>query len=176
MPVLNIVLVEPQIPQNAGNIARTCAVTQSRLHLVGPLGFEIDDKKLKRAGLDYWNLLDISYYENIEDFFQKNKGDFYFFTTKAHHAHSAVSYEDGAYLVFGREDAGLPEPLLYEHEDQCVRIPMFGSARSLNLSNAVAIGVYETLRQWDYPQLSWQGNLTQYDWKDGAAFEDSSNL
>ena len=114
---LNLVLVEPQIPQNTGNIARTCAATGARLHLVKPLGFEIDDKKLKRAGLDYWHLLDISYYDGLEDFFSKNQGDFYYFTTKARRIYSEASYPDGAYLVFGREDAGLAEELLLAHPD-----------------------------------------------------------
>lgn len=162
---LNIVLVEPQIPQNTGNISRTCAVTGARLHLVKPLGFEVSDKHLKRAGLDYWDKLDITYYENLNDFFQKNSGGkFFYFTTKGQHVHSAVEYPDNAYLVFGREDAGLPEELLYNNPDTCVRIPMRNELRSLNLSNSVAIAVYEALRQWDYPDLSREGKLTKYNW------------
>ncbi|MBO5432628.1 MAG: tRNA (uridine(34)/cytosine(34)/5-carboxymethylaminomethyluridine(34)-2'-O)-methyltransferase TrmL [Clostridia bacterium] len=165
MSELNIVLVEPEIPQNTGNIARTCAATGARLHIVKPMGFSIDDKKLKRAGLDYWYLLDLTYYENLDDFFEKNKGgNFFFFTTKARKAHSDVDYPDKAYLIFGKETKGLPEELLLEHPDECVRIPMIDDARSLNLSNSVAIGVYEALRQLGYPKLSNQGQLHNYKW------------
>lgn len=164
MPILNIVLVEPQIPQNTGNIARTCAVTGARLHIVKPMGFTVDDKKLKRAGLDYWHFLDITYYENLDDFFEKNSGDFYFFTTKGQNRHSDVEYKDNSYLIFGREDAGLPEEILVKHPDECVRIPMRSDIRSLNLSNSVAIGVYEVLRQWDYPELVNKGELTKFHW------------
>lgn len=163
---LNIVLVEPQIPQNTGNIARTCAATGARLHLVKPMGFTVDDKKLKRAGLDYWHLLDITYYENLQDFFEKNSGPFYYFTTKARHRYSDVKYPDGAYLVFGREDAGLPESLLYENPETCVRLPMRSMARSLNLSNTVAIAVYEALRQQDFDGLLEQGSLKDYQWEE----------
>ena len=163
---INIVMVEPEIPQNTGNVARTCAATGARLHLVGPMGFKIDDKKLKRAGLDYWQYLDITYYENIEEFFEKNKGNFYFFTTKALHTHSEVSYPDNCYLLFGKETKGLPEELLLKNPDTCVRIPMHGEIRSLNLSNSVAIATYEVLRQWDYPELSGAGRLRGYDWSD----------
>ena len=166
MRTLNIVLVEPQIPQNTGNVARTCAATGARLHLVGPMGFGIDDKKLKRAGLDYWHLLDITTYPDSQDFFARNAGPFFYFTTKAQRAHSAVSYPDGAYLVFGREDAGLPESLLYANPQSCVRIPMLAEARSLNLSNTVAVAVFETLRQWGYPGLSGEGRLRNYRWED----------
>lgn len=164
MAELNIVLVEPQIPQNTGNIARTCAATGSRLHLVGPMGFAVDDKKLKRAGLDYWHHLDITFYKNIEEFFAGDRPGCYFFTTKANKCYSDVTYPDGAYLIFGREDAGLPEDLLVKHPQNCVRLPMMGGLRSLNLSNAVAVGVYETLRQWGFPQLENQGQLTKYSW------------
>lgn len=165
MSSLNIVLIEPQIPQNTGNIARTCAATNTILHLVEPMGFKIDDKKLKRAGLDYWHFLDIRYYDSTEDFFEKNKGgEFFYFTTKAKYRHSDIKYPDNSYLIFGREDAGLNEKLLYDNKDRCVRFPMQNEARSLNLSNAVAIGVYEVLRQWDYPELLTQGNLTKYNW------------
>lgn len=166
MAVLNIVLVEPRIPENTGNIARTCAVTGARLHLVRPLGFEITDRHLKRAGLDYWHLLDITYYENLDDFFEKNQGgSFYYFTSKAPNRYTDVAYPDGAFLVFGREDAGLPEKLLYENQQSCVRMPMREGARCLNLSNSVAIGVYEALRQWDFPELSDRGQLRGYEWK-----------
>lgn len=164
MPRLNIVLVEPEIPQNTGNISRTCAATGSRLHLVGPMGFTIDDRKLKRAGLDYWHLLDITYYDSIGDFFARNGGPFFYFTTKARRIYSDVAYPDGAYLVFGKETAGLPEELLAENLDACVRLPMLDNddARSLNLSNAVAVGVYEALRQWGFPGLRTRGRLTKY--------------
>ncbi|MDD3192764.1 MAG: tRNA (cytidine(34)-2'-O)-methyltransferase [Oscillospiraceae bacterium] len=166
MAVLNVVLVEPQIPQNTGNIARTCAATGARLHLIGPMGFSVDDKKLKRAGLDYWRYLDISYYDGLADFFAKNQGPFYYFTTKGRHQYSEVSYPDHAYLVFGREDQGLPEELLLRNPDTCLRLPMKGGLRSLNLSNTVAVGVYETLRQWGFPALENQGHLSRYIWPD----------
>lgn len=167
MPELNIVLVEPEIPQNTGNIARTCAVTGARLHLVEPMGFKVDDKKLKHAGLDYWYMLDITYYKNLDDFFEKNKdGAFYYFSTKARHTYAEVSYPDKAYLVFGKESAGLPEELLLRNKENTVRIPMISDARSLNLSNAVAIGVYETLRQWDFPRLQNFGELHRHSWGD----------
>ena len=161
---LNIALVEPQIPQNTGNIARTCAVTGAALHLVKPLGFEIDDRKLKRAGLDYWDKLDITYYDSIEELFAAEM-PMYFFTTKARRAHSDISYPDNCCLVFGREDAGLPENILYASPDKCVRIPMRDTLRSLNLSNSAAIAAYEVLRQWGYPGLSQEGELTQYKWE-----------
>ena len=165
MSELNIVLVEPEIPQNTGNIARTCAATGARLHIVKPMGFTIDDKKLKRAGLDYWHLLDLTYYDNIVDFFEKNKdGNFFFFTTKAKRTHSDVTYTDKSFLIFGKETKGLPEELLLEHPEECVRIPMIDDARSLNLSNAVAIGTYEALRQMGYPALQNKGQLHNYKW------------
>ena len=168
MATLNIVMVEPQIPQNAGNVARTCAATGARLHLVGPMGFKVDDAKLKRAGLDYWHLLDITYYDDLDDFFSKNKGEYYFFSSKATHAHSEVCYPDGCYLFFGAETHGLPERLLYDNAERCVRIPMIDGARCLNLSNSIAIGVYEALRQWGYPELQNEGRLTQFDWDRAA--------
>lgn len=164
---LNIVMVEPEIPQNAGNVARTCAATGARLHLVGPMGFTPDDKKLKRAGLDYWHLLDITYYNSLDEFFEKNSdGNFYYFSTKAQNRHTDVEYPEKVYLVFGKETAGLPENLLYENAESCVRIPMIDEARSLNLSNAIAIGVYEVLRQWNYPELLESGELRNYNWSD----------
>ena len=166
MPKLNIVLVEPEIPQNTGNIARTCAVTGARLHLVGPMGFKIDDAKLKRAGLDYWHFLDINYYVGLTEFFQQNEGPFYYFSTKAQNRYCDIKYPDNAYLVFGKETAGLPEELLYANPTTCVRLPMISKARSLNLSNSVAIGVYEVLRQWDFPELQNEGQLTKYDWNE----------
>ncbi len=160
---LNIVLVEPQIPQNTGNIARTCAVTGASLHLVEPLGFTITDKQLKRAGLDYWDKLDIHYYKNIDDFFTTNNGSYFFFTTKGKKNHSDTIYpDDNVYIIFGREDAGLDEKLLYENIDKCVRIPMRSTLRSLNLSNSVAIAAYEVLRQWNYPDLCSEGHLTKF--------------
>lgn len=159
---MNIVLVEPEIPQNTGNIARTCRATGSVLHIVKPMGFSVDDKKLKRAGLDYWYELDIRYYENLEDFFSNCQGTYYFCSTKAKHRHSDVSYHDGDYLVFGKETKGLPESLLHEHYDSAVRIPMGEGIRSLNLSNSVAIVLYEALRQLDYGDLEGEGHLTQY--------------
>ncbi len=166
MAVLNIVLVEPEIPQNTGNISRTCAATGARLHMVEPFGFKLDDKKMKRAGLDYWHLLDIHYYKDLDDFFSKNAGPFFYFSTKAQHIHSEVTYPDGAYLVFGKETAGLPEALLHAHPDSCVRLPMIDddTARSLNLSNAVAVGAYEVLRQWGYPAMRTAGKLTKFNW------------
>lgn len=165
MPELNIVLVEPEIPQNTGNIARTCAATGARLHLVEPMGFTVDDKKLKRSGLDYWYLLDITYYKNLDDFFEKNKdGKFFYFSTKARHTYAEIEYPDKAYLVFGKETAGLPEELLMKNKDTTVRIPMISDARSLNLSNSVAIGVYEALRQWDFPELQNFGELHRHSW------------
>ena len=163
--ILNIVLVEPEIPSNTGNIARTCAATGARLHIVKPMGFSIDDKKLKRAGLDYWHFLDLTYYENLDDFFRrKEKGCCYYFSTKARQVYTKIKYPNGCYLVFGKETKGLPELLLLDNPDTTVRIPMMGEARSLNLSNSVALGVYETLRQWDYPNLVSFGRLHEYDW------------
>jgi len=175
---LNIVLVEPQIPQNTGNIARTCAATGARLHLVGPMGFRIDDSKLKRAGLDYWNLLDISFYDNISEFFSAVSGgaldaadaapdtsgyEFYYFTTKAGGVYTEPRYADGAYIFFGSETKGLDETLLYRNPRQCVRLPMQSGARSLNLSNAVAVGAFEVLRQWGFPGLQKHGALARRD-------------
>ena len=167
MSELNIVLVEPQIPQNTGNVARTCAATGARLHLVEPMGFKVNDAKLKRAGLDYWQLLDITYYESLDDFFEKNKdGQFYYFSTKARKIYSEAEYPDKCYLVFGKETAGLPEELLHANPEKCVRLPMINNsaARSLNLSNTVAIGVYEVLRQWNFPELLCEGKLTKFEW------------
>ncbi len=163
--VLNIVLIEPEIPQNTGNIARSCAATGARLHLVEPMGFRIDDKKLKRAGLDYWDKLNITFYDSTEDFFEKNRGgNFYYFTTKAEQAHTDIEYPNNCYLVFGKETKGLPEELLKANHDSCVRLPMRGIIRSLNLSNAVAVGIYEVLRQWNYPELSLKGELHNLKW------------
>lgn len=162
---LNIALIEPEIPQNTGNIARTCAATGARLHLVGPMGFQITDKQVKRAGLDYWDKLSITYYDSTEEFFERNKGGkFYYFTTKAEITHSDMEYENGAFLVFGKETKGLPEELLKANHDSCVRLPMRGIIRSLNLSNVVCVGTYEVLRQWGYPELSLKGQLHNLKW------------
>ena len=166
MSVLNIVLVEPEIPQNTGNVVRTCAATGARLHLVGPMGFAIDDRKLKRAGLDYWRLLDITLYDSLSDFFEKNSGSFFYFTSKAERAHTDVVYPEGCYLVFGKETAGLREELLGEKRERCVRIPMIADsrARCLNLSNSVAVGAYEALRQWGFPAMQTAGALHRLSW------------
>ncbi len=151
MKDVNIVLHEPEIPQNTGNIARTCAATGAALHIIKPMGFVIDDRKLKRAGLDYWHQLDITYYENLEDFFLKNTDcNFYCFTTKAPRCYTEVPYHTPVFLFFGKETKGLPEDFLIKHLDRCVRIPMRENLRSLNLSNAAAVGVYEVLRQMGF--------------------------
>ena len=165
--LINIVLLEPQIPQNTGNIARTCAATGASLHLIRPMGFEVDDKKLKRAGLDYWHELDITYYDGWDDFVSKNPdAELYFFSTKARNVYAGVTYPRKVYLVFGREDAGLPEELLLDNKDRCVRMPMRDKLRSLNLSNTVAIAVYEVLRQRDFEGLRQDGELARLSWED----------
>lgn len=165
MSNINIVLIEPEIPQNTGNIARTCAATGASLHLVEPMGFKVDDRKLKRAGLDYWHELDITYYKDINDFFERNKGEeFYYFTTKAPNCYSEVKYPERVFLVFGKETKGLPEDLLYNNRERCVRMPMRENLRSLNLSNTVAIAVYEAFRQRNFEGLMQEGQLTQYEW------------
>ena len=169
MKDINIVLVEPEIPQNTGNIARTCAATGASLHLVKPLGFEIDDRKLKRAGLDYWDKLDITYYENLEDFFEKNPdAAFFCFTTKAQHCYTDVKYPEKVFLMFGKETKGLPEELLFANPERCVRIPLRDTLRSLNLSNSAAIAVYEVLRQRGFSGLREDGELTKYNWNDAG--------
>ena len=151
---LNIVLVEPEIPQNTGNIARTCSVTGARLHLVKPLGFEVTDKNLKRAGMDYWYDVDVTYYDNLQDFLEKHKDDeLFFLSTKSKQNHTEIKYPEDAYLLFGKESKGLPEWLLLENMDRCVRIPMRENIRSLNLSNSVAIAAYEYYRQRDFKDL-----------------------
>ncbi len=161
----NIVLCEPQIPQNTGNIARTCAATGSRLHIIKPTGFEITDKNLKRAGLDYWYLLDITYYENLDDFFEKNPdANCFFSSTKAPQSYSDATFKDNDYIMFGKETAGLPEELLYKNKQKCIRIPMIDEARSLNLANSVAIVLYEALRQTEFASLLQNGNLTKFSW------------
>ena len=166
MAKINIVLHEPEIPQNTGNIARTCAATGASLHLIRPLGFGIDDKKLKRAGLDYWHYLDITYYDGLDDFFAKRPdADFYCFSTKSPRKYTDVTYPENVYLFFGKETKGLPETFLHDHPDRCVRIPMREGLRSLNLSNSVAIAVYEVLRQSGFEGLQEAGRLTQFDWE-----------
>ncbi|MBQ8295258.1 MAG: tRNA (uridine(34)/cytosine(34)/5-carboxymethylaminomethyluridine(34)-2'-O)-methyltransferase TrmL [Clostridia bacterium] len=165
--MFHIVLVEPEIPQNAGNIARTCAATGTHLHMIRPLGFEVTDKYLKRAGLDYWHLVDVSYYDSFDELQAKYPDSrFFYFTTKGRHRHSDVTFRDGDFLVFGKETKGLPEELLMKHEGECLRIPMFSEARSLNLGNSAAIALYEALRQTDYAGLLEEGELHHHKWSD----------
>ena len=167
MTKINIVLVEPEIPQNTGNIARTCSATGAALHLVQPMGFVIDDRKLKRAGLDYWDTLEIYMYDSLADFMEKHGNDnLWFYTTKASKLYTEATPDENGeiYLVFGKETKGLPEDLLYSNREYCVRIPMRDTLRSLNLSNSVAIAVYEILRQWDFEGLREDGNLTKFSW------------
>jgi tRNA (cytidine/uridine-2'-O-)-methyltransferase len=167
MPHINIVLHEPEIPQNTGNIARTCAATGASLHLIRPMGFTVDDKKLKRAGLDYWDKLDITYYDGLADFYDKNPdAKIYYFTTKGQHLYTDIAYPEEVYIMFGKESAGLPEELLFQNPDRAVRIPMREHLRSLNLSNSVAIAVFEILRQYRFDGLCEEGALTKYDWND----------
>ena len=158
--MLNIVLVATEIPQNTGNIARTCAATGSVLHLIKPLGFDISDSAVKRAGLDYWHLVDVRVYESLDDFFGKNEvRQMRLFSTKAPRSYAEADYADGCFLFFGRETKGLPEEFLNAHYESCVRIPMRAEARSLNLSNSVAVGVFEALRQLDFPHLKDYGKM-----------------
>ena len=165
MSNINIVLLEPEIPQNTGNIARTCAATGASLHLIEPLGFRIDDAKLKRAGLDYWHQLDITYYKDIEDFYTRNPdAKVYYFSTKAPQKYTDITYPEKVYLMFGKETKGLPEELLHANKSHCVRIPLRDSLRSLNLSNSAAIAVYEVFRQRDFEGLREAGELTKYEW------------
>ena len=153
--MFNIVLVEPEIPQNTGNISRTCACTGTRLHIVKPMGFEITDAKLKRAGLDYWDKLDLTYYENLDEFFEKNAGGrFFYLSKKAKKCYADVEFKDGDYLVFGKETKGLPEHLVFNNPDTALRIPMRGGLRSLNLSNTVALVLYEALRQTGFEGMN----------------------
>ena len=167
MSMLNIVLFEPEIPANTGNIGRTCVATNTRLHLIEPLGFSLEEKQLKRAGMDYWKDLDVTTYVNWEDFCQKNPdAKVYYATTKARHVYSEVSYEPDCFIMFGKESAGIPEEILKEHPDTCVRIPMVGETRSLNLSNSVAIVLYEALRQNDFSNMKLEGTLHRLSWED----------
>ncbi|TYQ16391.1 UNVERIFIED_CONTAM: tRNA (cytidine/uridine-2'-O-)-methyltransferase [Acetivibrio alkalicellulosi] len=162
---MEIVLVEPEIPQNAGNIARTCAATGAGLHMIKPLGFSVEDKYLKRAGLDYWNQVNVNYYDSLEELFLKyNKSVFYYATTKALNTYADVRYPEDCFIVFGKETAGLPEELLSKNKDYCIRIPMKEHSRSLNLSNSAAIIIYEALRQNNFKSLMWKGRLTKYSW------------
>ena len=186
---LNIVLLEPEIPQNTGNIGRTCVATGSRLHLIEPMGFQVSDKWVRRAGLDYWDKLDVTVYDSYPDFLCKEFGvqpdhvpadaafdeqsdavsaadipSLYFASTKARHVYSDISYPDDCYIMFGKESAGIPEEILVEHPDNCIRIPMWGDIRSLNLSNSVAIVTYEVMRQWGFGGLNTEGNLHRLKW------------
>lgn len=166
--MLNIVLLEPEMPANTGNIGRTCCATGTRLHLIEPMGFKINDKMLKRAGLDYWEKLDVTVYDCLDDFFEKNPdavGKMYMATTKAKHNYAQVSYEKDAYIMFGKESAGIPEEVLVEYENKAVRIPMNEEIRSLNLSNAVAIVLYEALRQNAFFSMQTEGELHRLSWK-----------
>ena len=161
MNALNIVLLEPEIPQNTGNIARTCAATGASLHLIEPMGFTVTDAKLKRAGLDYWNKLDITYYKNIEDFYERTKGgEYFYFSTKAPRCYTDIAYPNPCYLIFGKESAGIPESILKKNLERTVRIPMRDGLRSLKLSNSAAIAVYEVLRQRHFEGLEEQGFLS----------------
>ena len=164
--MLNIVLFEPEIPANTGNIGRTCVAAGARLHLIEPMGFRISQKEVKRAGLDYWDQLDVTVYDNYADFLEKNPGaKIYMATTKAHKNYAEVEYEEDAYIMFGKESAGIPEEILVDHEDSCIRIPMFGDIRSLNLSNSAAIVLYEALRQNGFMDLRQEGELHRLSWK-----------
>ncbi len=164
--MLNIVLYEPEIPANTGNIGRTCVATGTRLHLIEPLGFKLNEKALKRAGMDYWNDLDVTTYIDYQDFLGKNPGaKIYMATTKAHKVYTEVDYESDCYIMFGKESAGIPEEILVEHEEDCMRIPMNGDIRSLNLGNSVAIVLYEALRQNGFAGMNLSGELHELHWK-----------
>ena len=163
--MLNIVLLEPEIPANTGNIGRTCVATNTRLHLIEPLGFRLDEKALRRAGMDYWKDLDVTTYIDYQDFLDKNPGaKIYMATTKAHKVYTEVDYEQDCYIMFGKESAGIPEEILMEHKENCIRIPMINDIRSLNLSNSVAIVLYEALRQNQFDHMQLQGQLHDHQW------------
>lgn len=165
MAEMNIVLYEPEIPANTGNIGRTCVATGTRLHLIEPLGFRLDEKDIRRAGMDYWKDLDVTTYTNWQDFCEKNPGiKIYMATTKGRQVYTEVSYEPGCYIMFGKESAGIPEEILKENPDTCVRIPMIGETRSLNLSNSVAVVLYEALRQNGFENMKLQGELHRLHW------------
>lgn len=164
---MNIVLLEPEMPANTGNIGRTCVATDTRLHLIQPLGFKLNDKLIKRAGLDYWDKLDVTVYSDYQDFLDRNpEAKIYMATTKGHHVYSDVKYEPDCFLMFGKESAGIPEEILVDNEERCVRIPMWGDIRSLNLSNSVSIVLYEALRQNGFERMTMQGELHHLHWKD----------
>ena len=167
--MLNIVLFEPEIPANTGNIGRTCVATGTRLHLIEPLGFRINEKSLKRAGMDYWKDLDVTTYINYQDFLDKNPGaKIYMATTKGKNVYTEVSYEPDCYIMFGKESAGIPEEILVQHQEDCVRIPMVGDIRSLNLSNSVSIVLYEALRQNGFAGMNLEGHLHRLHWGDSG--------
>ncbi len=169
MAAINIVLHEPEIPANTGNIGRTCVAAGANLHLIEPLGFLINEKSIRRAGLDYWKDLNVQRYLNYEDFLEKNPGaSLYFATTKAQKIYTDVTYEENCYIVFGKESAGIPEEILVRHPERCVRIPMVGETRSLNLSNSVAIILYEALRQQGFAAMRTVGELRKYKWENGC--------
>ena len=162
---LNIVLFEPEIPANTGNIGRTCVATGTRLHLIEPLGFRLNEKSIKRAGMDYCEHLDVTRYINFEDFLEKNPGaKIYMATTKGQHVYTEVNYEPDCYIMFGKESAGIPEEILVKNPDTCIRIPMLSEIRSLNLSNSVAVVLYEALRQNNFESMKLEGQLTKYEW------------
>ncbi len=163
--MLNIVLFEPEIPQNTGNIGRTCVATNTRLHLIEPLGFRLDEKSLRRAGMDYWKDLDVTTYANFDEFMEKNpEAKINMATTKAPNVYSEVSYEPDCYIMFGKESAGIPEEILVHHKENSIRIPMVGDIRSLNLSNSVAIVLYEALRQNNFTGMTKEGHLHRLEW------------
>ena len=164
---MNIVLFEPEMPMNTGNIGRTCVATNTRLHLIEPLGFKLNEKAVKRAGLDYWDKLDVTVYSDFQDFLDRNPGaKIYMATTKAPKTYTDVEYEPDCYIMFGKESAGIPEEILVEHKENCVRIPRWGDIRSLNLSNSVAIVLYEALRQNGFEKMNMEGHLHRLHWKD----------
>ena len=164
--MLNIVLLEPEIPANTGNIGRTCVASGTRLHLIGPLGFSLSEKALKRAGMDYWKNLDVTTYIDYQDFLEKNPGvKIYMATTKAHRVYTEVSYEEGCYIMFGKESAGIPEEILVQNEENCIRIPMMEEIRSLNLGNSVAIVLYGALRQNRFAGMEKAGQLHRLSWE-----------
>ena len=164
--MLNIVLLEPEIPANTGNIGRTCVATGTRLHLIEPLGFSLSEKALRRAGMDYWKDLDVTTYIDYPDFLEKNPGaKIYMVTTKAQKVYTEVNYEDDCYIMFGKESAGIPEEILIENQENCVRIPMIGDIRSLNLGNSVAVILYEALRQNGFAGMNLEGHLHRLEWK-----------
>lgn len=163
---MNIVLFEPEIALNTGNIGRTCTATDTKLHLIEPLGFKLNEKAIKRAGMDYWDKLDVTVYCDYQDFLERNPGaNIYYATTKAPNVYTEVSYEPDCYIMFGKESGGIPEEILVEHQEKCVRIPMWGDIRSLNLANSVSIVLYEALRQNGFEKMNMKGHLRNYDWK-----------